>query len=493
MRVGRLLAEPLRLHLRLRGDRLRERSVALLEEVGIPDPESSLRRFPHEFSGGQQQRIALAIAMACRPRVLLLDEPTTGLDVTTQAQIAALIAALVRESAAAALMISHDLALLSTVCDELSIMYGGEIVEQGPAQSVHDGPRHPYSAALIDAVPRVDDAALRVGIPGMPPPRVIEHACAFADRCRFATDGCRATHPPLRQLAEGRAVRCLRADDLGVIGAQRGVTERRPVATLSSTALLAVEDLRCSYRAARGRPAVDGVSFALERGETLALVGASGSGKSTALLAIAGLHVPDSGTVRFRGECLRPRAVQRDREICRAIQIVFQDPHASLNPRHTVATIIERPVRMFAGDLSRARRQNRVLELLTDVQLDADLLMRYPHQLSGGQKQRVALARAFAAEPNLILCDEVVSALDVSVQAQVLALLARLAAEHGTALLFVTHDLAVARSLADRVAVMRAGRILEIGVADAIFERPADEYTRAVLRRAARPLTSTAR
>jgi peptide/nickel transport system ATP-binding protein len=256
-------------------------------------------------------------------------------------------------------------------------------------------------------------------------------------------------------------------------------------------ALLQVEELRCSYRTSRDRPAVDGVSLELERGETLALVGESGSGKSTVLRAIIGIHTPDEGTVSYLGERLDPRAVRRGRAVCRAIQIVFQDPHASLNPRHTVSMLIDRPLRLFARGLSRAERRARVRTLLDDVRLDQELLMRYPHQLSGGQKQRVALARAFAADPDVILCDEVVSALDVSVQAQVLSLLERLASERGTALLFVTHDLAVARSLADRVAVMRGGCIVEIGSADAIFERPAHEYTRSLLDAAPRPEAST--
>jgi peptide/nickel transport system ATP-binding protein len=235
------------------------------------------------------------------------------------------------------------------------------------------------------------------------------------------------------------------------------------------------------------------VSFALERGETLAVVGESGSGKSTALRAIAGLHVPDAGSISFIGAELHPHAIRRSRASRRSIQIVFQDPHASLNPRHTVAMILDRPLQLFARELSRSERRARARALLDEVRLDHDLLNRYPHQLSGGQKQRVALARAFAAQPELILCDEVVSALDVSVQASILELLARLAAEHGTALLFVTHDLAVARSIADRVAVMRYGRILEIGAADAVFERPGDAYTRLLLDASPRPLASSAR
>lgn len=487
MRVERLLAEPLGLHLGMRGDPARGRSIDLLTSVGIPNPESALRRFPHQFSGGQQQRIALAIALACEPDVLILDEPTTGLDVTTQAQIASLIRKLIAETNAAALMISHDLVLLATLCDELVIMYAGEVVERAAAAKVYSQPRHPYSAALLDAVPRVDEAGLVVGIPGLPASSVSEAECAFADRCRFADAKCRSSHPELLEVAPGHRVRCLLATSLGTITPQR----HPPLDVAVSRAtvpLLEVSSAHCSYRQTH---AVDSLSLTINPGETVALVGESGSGKSTALRAIAGLHPLDAGEMRFDGSLLEPRVARRPREVLQHIQIVFQDPHASLNPRHTVREIIERPLVLFHG-LSRADRRDRVRQLLNEVRLEPSMLERYPHQLSGGQKQRVAIARAFAAEPRLILCDEIVSALDVSVQASILELIAQLTSQHETAVLFVTHDLAVVRAIANRIYVMRSGRTLEEGTTADVFASPQSPYTRELLGAVPRPTAERA-
>ena len=484
-RVERLLAEPLKLHLGLRGADLRARSLSLLQNVGLPEPELALRRYPHQFSGGQQQRIALAVAMACEPSVLVLDEPTTGLDVTTQAQITQLIGELVRNTGTAALSISHDLALLVTVCDEIAIMYAGEIAERATAEELYREPRHPYTAALLDAVPRTEGERGLAGIPGLPPPAVVEDRCAFTDRCRFVITRCHSLHPPLVTVGESHQARCLRADELGVISS----ASRQTVSHASGSAgdaLLSVRGLCCTYRANSVR-AADKVSFEIAPGETLALVGESGSGKTTVLRAIAGLHVPDEGAIDFEGTPLPSRAVKRAREVRRAIQIVFQNPDSSLNPRHTIATILGRPLALFRPELTRAQRRKRALELLSDVRLDRGVLGKYPHQLSGGQKQRVALARAFAADPKLILCDEVVSALDVSVQASILELLGRLATEHATAVLFVTHDLAVVRSIAARVCVMRAGTIRETGPTSSVFARPRNDYTRALLDAIPRP------
>ena len=476
MRVERLLAEPLRLHLGLRGPTLRKRTLALLEGVGITDPESALRRFPYQFSGGQQQRIALAVAMACEPRVLILDEPTTGLDVTTQAQIAKLIDRLVKDSGTAAILISHDLALLGTICDEMAIMYAGEIVEQAPALANKVAPRHPYTAALLDAVPRVDERGLVVGIPGLPATTAVNDCCAFAPRCRFTTDTCRAHHPELSDYGQGHTVRCLRSAELGVLSSQR----HPPVASVlgsNANTLLEIQGLVCSYRDSHSPPVVDHVDIRIGGSEIVALVGESGSGKSTALRAIAGLHRPDAGEIIYDGVPLAAQVTKRPRTQHRDIQIIFQDPHASLNPRHTVASIIDRPMSILFPERSASDRRERVYFLLDQVRLDAKIADRYPHQLSGGQKQRVAIARAFAAEPRLLLCDEIVSALDVSVQASILELVAELTSQTGTAVLFVTHDLAVVRAIAERVYVMRSGVILEEGSTDSVFEHPEHQYT----------------
>jgi peptide/nickel transport system ATP-binding protein len=481
MRVEALLDEPLRLGLGLKGAERRARAVELLQEVGIDNADSAIRRYPHEFSGGQQQRIALAIATACEPELLILDEPTTGLDVTTQAQISRLIVDLVRTTGAAALYVSHDLALLGTVCDSLAIMYAGEIVERGPAREISVRPRHPYSAALLDAAPRVDEATLGFGISGRPPLRVVDDRCSFSDRCQFVEEKCTDQHPTLEQIAPRQTVRCLRVHEIGVVPSRRRVLAQDHGEPKSREVLLEVDGLACSYR---GRPrveAVTDVSLEVRSGEILALVGESGSGKSTLVRAIAGLHVPDAGDVRFEGEPLPGRAVKRRRSVRQAIQIVFQNPDSSLNPRHTVGRSLERPLKLFFPRLSPGERRTRLVELLGDVQLDASLLGRYPRELSGGQKQRVALARAFAASPKLLLCDEVVSSLDVSVQASVLAVLTQLVKEKDVAVLFVTHDLAAVRSFADWISVMRAGVICESGATKAIFATPTHPYTAALL------------
>jgi peptide/nickel transport system ATP-binding protein len=488
-RIETQVAEPLRLHLGIRGPAARERSLELLEQVGIPDPPAALRRYPHQFSGGQQQRLALAIAMSCEPEVLVLDEPTTGLDVTTQRQISALIARLVERTGAAALHISHDLSLLASTCADLAIMYAGEIVERGAAEHVYAAPAHPYSAALLEAVPEIDEDAPVHGIPGLPPPGVVDGQCSFAPRCRFAVEQCWAERPPLVQLESvgpGREVLCVRAGAPAAARERSAPVARAPVGT---DHVLRVEELTCTYPGGRGpaTTAVDGVTLELARGETLAIVGESGSGKSTLLRAIAGLHAPEGGTMEFDGAALADRAVKRSRELRRAIQIVFQNPHASLNPRQTVRALLERPVQMFRPDLDGRGRQERIDELLSDVLLDRDIAERFPHELSGGQKQRVALARAFAADPRLLLCDEVVSALDVSVQASILELLGRLTAGSGTSVLFVTHDLAVARQIADGVCVVRHGEVCETGDATTVLTQPSHPYTRELLEAVPRP------
>ncbi len=481
-RIEFALAEPMLLHLDLDRAAVRARSLELLDAVGIPEPERALRRFPHQFSGGQQQRIAIAIALACNPALLVLDEPTTGLDVTTQAQITELVRGIVDDTQAAAIAISHDLALLATICDSIAIMYAGEIVEQAPARVLHHGSRHPYAAALLDAAPDVDEAAIAAGIPGLPPPEVVEGACAFAPRCAFAQSRCLEQAPPPVALASDHVVRCVRVEELGALASQRRPLPAAAAPTgADAGALLAVDEVVCSYGTTSRTTVVHGVSLALAPGETLGVVGESGSGKSTLLRAIAGLHAPDAGTIALAGERLAPRAAQRSREACRVLQIVFQNPDASLNPRHSVRRLLDRPLRLFQPDLDRRGRAQEVARLMEAVRLDAALADRYPGELSGGQKQRVALARAFCADPQVILCDEVVSALDVSVQASILELLASLSAQRGTAVLFVTHDLAVVRSIADRVCVMKDGRIRETGPTERLFAAPSDPYTAQLL------------
>ena len=478
--VARQMAEPMRIHLGLDHREIRERQVDLLAEVGVPDPEAALGRYPHQFSGGQQQRINLAIALSCNPEVLILDEPTTGLDVTTQARIVELLKRIIREHQTAALFVSHDLPLLGNVSDRIAIMYGGQIVESGPSSDLMDRPGHPYTKALLAAVP--DPSGLRgvSGIPGAPPPGVVEGACPFAPRCAFRIDACVESNPRLRPVAPSHEVRCVRADTHEQLTISEHVLALGKVE--DPTPLLGVDDVWCEYRS-RGRSTavVKGVSFGVARGETLAIVGESGSGKSTLLRAIAGLHPRSAGDITFDGALLAPDASKRRRAVRRDVQIIFQNPDMSLNPRHDVMSLVGRPLRLFASDLSRSDREDRVRQVLADVNLTDSVLHRYPGELSGGQRQRVAIARAFVTNPSLILADEITSALDVSVQAAILDLMSRLSAEHGTSVVYVSHDLAVVRAVAHRAVVMQDGTVCEVGDVGDMFAAPREDYTRELL------------
>lgn len=474
--VGSQFAEVLRAHLDLDANSARTRIAETLEQVGLaPDAQ---RRYPFEFSGGQQQRIALAMAITCHPQVLILDEPTTGLDVTTQAVVSSLIEQIVHELGTAAIYVSHDLALLRGLCHTIAIMYAGEVVEQAASDAIFATPRHPYTAALLDAVPAVDRDETVVAIPGLPPSRVVKDRCAFADRCPHARDVCRAGPVTLRRWGD-HSVRCVRADELGSVD-----SVRRPLVRLESPVtvrepILSVRGLSCMHgRGNDARAVVRDISFDVRPTEILGLVGESGSGKSTLLRTLVGLHTAAIGQVRFEGAELARTTGKRDARARREIQIVFQNPASSLNPRHSVRRILLRPLQAYFPERSRHERARRIGELLTDVQLDPSVLDRYPSELSGGQQQRVALARALAAEPRIVLCDEVVSALDVSVQAAIIELVRRLRLESNLTVVFVTHDLSVVRALADRVLVMRDGIIVEDAPTLHLFARPTAQYTR---------------
>lgn len=475
--IARQMAEPMEIHLGLKGQALHDRQVELLDGVGIPNPEAALRRYPHQFSGGQQQRINLAIALSCNPEVLILDEPTTGLDVTTQARIVELLKRLVEEHQAAALFVSHDLPLLADVSDRIAIMYGGQVVESGSAGDVMSNPEHPYTRALLAAVPDPTGTRALSGIPGAPPPSVVDGACPFAPRCAFSVESCSQSNPNLVPVSPTHSVRCLRAGSYELLS----VSERPPALGVIEDpgSLLAVDDVWCEYRS-RGHatPVVRGITFGVARGETLAVVGESGSGKSTLLRAIAGLHPRSGGDVRFDGAVLAPDARKRPRSMRRDVQIIFQNPDMSLNPRHDVMSLVSRPLQLFQPESSKADREDRVRQILADVNLPETMLHRYPGELSGGQKQRVAIARAFVTNPRLILADEITSALDVSVQAAILDLLSKLSAEHRTSVVYVTHDLAVVRAVAHRALVLQQGVVREIGSVTQLFDSPTDDYTR---------------
>lgn len=474
------IIEPIRLHRRLAARKARREAVDLLDEVGIPQPDRALRRHTHEFSGGQQQRIAVAIAISCHPDVLLLDEPTTGLDTTTQVRINSLIKRLVTDHALSTLYISHNLGLLYEVSDQIAVMYAGEIIEQGPTEQVLTRPCHPYTAALISAVPALDQQRMPRGLPGTPPPAAVSDRCAFTDRCEFRAHECEAP-VRLRAIGEHHTTRCIRTDawteDTPAHEPKQppsANTGRPPVLEINEVSFSRTQHRRAAFE-------LGPLSLRVHRGETLGIAGESGSGKSTLLKVAAGLIAPSSGTVRWNTEPLPKSARNRSRAARKAVQLVFQNPDSSLNPMHAVQELIARPIELLRPELSALDRADTVHNIAARVQLPESTLGRRPTELSGGQQQRVAIARALAADPEVLLCDEITSALDVSVQASILELLAELREERGVAIVLVTHDWGVLRALTDHVAVMRNGAIVEAGPTHQIIDHPSDAYTQEML------------
>ncbi|HEY2288514.1 MAG TPA: ABC transporter ATP-binding protein, partial [Streptosporangiaceae bacterium] len=458
LRIGRQLAEVFQLHKGMDRRAALAAGTDMLRRVGIGDPERAVHRYPHEFSGGQQQRIAIAIALGPGPEVVILDEPTTGLDVTVQALVNTLIVGLIRAERMTALYVSHNLALLAVLCDELRILYAGQVVEAGAADQVYFTPGHPYTRDLVAAVPHhLDDKPVR-GIPGTPPAAVVLDSCAFGPRCGFREERC-AVAVPLATRPDGREVRCVRAGEPALApGRAAGPARpgRQPAgAGLPAAAgpdpvtpLLAATGVSVTYsHAGRSMTALHDLSLSVGPGEVVGVVGESGSGKSTLLRALAGLLAPRSGTLEVNGAPVPWPVGRRGQDMRREIQIVFQNPDASLNPRQQVGAILDHPLRKFRPGLDRDRRRQRVGEVFGQLRLSTELLDRYPAALSGGQRQRVALARALVADPAVILCDEITSALDVSVQASILELLGELRRASGLAMIFVTHDLGVLRAV----------------------------------------------
>ena len=492
-RIGRQIEESVKLHTKLAKEQHRERVVELLTQVRLPQPENLLERYPHELSGGQQQRVAIAMALAGEPDVLLLDEPTTGLDVTTQAHILELLRDLAAETGTAMVYVSHDLGAISRISDRIAVMYAGELVLEGPARRVLTQPAHPYARGLLLSIPRLKEAVVPASMPGRPPPPGgAGRGCGFAERCPMAEQRCRDARPALEPTAAGELVRCHFHERVERLPPPRPPKRPDRPSLDDSDSILRLDEVAISYakpgivdqilgRRPDSTPTVDKIDLAIRRGETLGLVGESGSGKSTILRAIAGLWPPRSGSITYAGDDnLNVPVDARTKDSLRRVQLIFQNPDASLNPRHTVADILAQPLKLYfglGGDALRARS----VALLERVRLRADYLERLPSQLSGGEKQRVAVARAFAAEPELVLCDEVTSALDVSVQAAVLDLLTQLQADQRTSYVLVSHDLAVVRALADRVAVLYQGRLCEVGPSRAVYRLPSHPYTEVLL------------
>jgi peptide/nickel transport system ATP-binding protein len=464
----------------------RERAQAELAKVQIADPGSVMGRYPHQLSGGMQQRVVIAMALANDPALLILDEPTTSLDATIEAEVLDLIQLLQSEFHSSVLFISHNLGVIAKMCERVGVLYAGRMVEEGPVQTVLNEPRHPYTVGLLRCIPRggarKDQGRLDT-IPGFMA-SIDEQlpACVFADRCALAQDICRTDEPPMHQITADHSSRCHfheRARDLP--RATPREVGRPLVIDRKQTPMLKVDGLAKLYNQ-HGHQinALAGVSTEIWPGETLGLVGESGSGKTTFAQAVLGLVAPSGGTVELDGRALAPRLSQRTQQDIRVLQIVFQNPDSALNRRHTVRRILRRSLKKLAGITGKAA-EARLLELTGAVRLATRYLTVRPVQLSGGLKQRVAIARAFAGEPRLVICDEPTSSLDVSVQAAILNLLVELQAERKVAYLFISHDLGVVRYISDRIAVLYLGRLMELGPAQVVFGAPHHPYTEALL------------
>jgi peptide/nickel transport system ATP-binding protein len=451
-----------------------ERVAKLLGEVGLPSTEQFLNRYPAQLSGGQLQRVAIAMAVASHPRLIVLDEPTTGLDVATQNEVLAMMSRVCSSHDIAAIYISHDLAVVGHVADTIVVLYAGRIVENGLKEQILSCPSHPYTRALLAAMPSVSEARLPMPIHGKTPPLADrDEGCVFRSRCRFAEEMC-AVPPAIVPVAEFHDVRChftrkVRSEPLD----RAPFIVSRP--SYAST-VMKVAGLNARYG---DTTILHDVSFSLEKGECLAVVGESGSGKTTLSRCLIGLHHNWHGRLDFEGTALASSSAARTVLQRRRIQYIFQNPYGSLNPRKTVAANLAVPIRHFAtGDASDINRS--IQDVLQRVELRPDHAARYPNELSGGEKQRVAIARALLCSPEILICDEITSALDVSVQAAILALLRSLM-DDGLSIVFVTHNLGVVRSLAHRVAVLDKGRVVELGDTSSVMSEPSADYTRILL------------
>jgi len=496
--IGLQIMEPLFIHKGMSERDARDRAVELLRMVGISDAPRRLGQYPHQFSGGMRQRVMIAIGLACNPKLIIADEPTTALDVTIQAQILQLMKELSRKLGIAMVVITHNLGIVARYADRVNVMYAARLAEQGSAASIFAKPLHPYTAGLLRSVPRLDRprSAKLETIEGLPPSLLDPpKGCRFAPRCAAKQERCVARLPELEEIETGHYSACLRAGELARSGPQSiglvsaASAQLAPPKALNPKPLVSVEGLSTHFEVRRGvlgggrsvLRAVDDVSFQIRAGETLGLVGESGCGKTTVGRTLLRLERETAGRIFYDGLDVTRAGADEMKSYRRSIQVIFQDPYSSLNPRMTVGQIIGEP--MLVHGLVRDRRAAtaRVSKLLAEVGLFEYMTERYPHELSGGQRQRVGIARALALEPRFIVCDEPVSALDVSIQAQIINLLEDLQKTLGLTYLFIAHDLAVVRHIADRVVVMYLGRVMEIADRDRLYERPLHPYTKALL------------
>jgi peptide/nickel transport system ATP-binding protein len=508
MTIGRQIAEAVVIHKGVSWARGLERAREVLGLVGMPNPDERLNYYPHQLSGGLRQRVMIAMALACDPKLLIADEPTTALDVTIQKQILELLDDLKAQIGMAMLLITHDLGVIAGRADRVVVMYAGRVVEEARTEELFFDTRHPYTEALMESIPQLDQDSSRplYSIPGLPPDlsKPIS-GCPFAPRCRHATGICFEREPPLEEEASGHRFACFHPVSRPVVGGQvgalgldvsfepRGRVVAGQVVVMEppgpEDGLVVLDGVSKEFPVTSGAvlqrrigtiKAVSDVSFAIREGETFGLVGESGCGKSTIGRLVVALEKPTSGRVFFSGHEISRLTGRKLRKIRRDLQLMFQDPYASLDPRMRVATIVAEPL-VIQGVASRAERRRIVADLLAEVGLPVSAAERFPHEFSGGQRQRIGLARALALRPKLIVADEPVSALDVSIRSQILNLMKQLQADHGLTYLFISHDLAVVRYLADRIGVMYLGKLVEVGSAEDIYSRPAHPYTAGLL------------
>ncbi len=489
IRVGRQVAEVFEIA-GVERKQARERAEEMLATVRISDPAAVMRRYPHQLSGGMLQRAVIAMAVAAEPSLLILDEPTTALDATVEAEVLDLIASLRQELGTSLLFISHNLAVIRRMCDRVGVLYAGELVEEGSAQEVFSDPRHPYTVGLLRCIPRREATKSRARldtIPGfLPRPGELPPACIFAPRCGLAQDRCRTEPPPVYDVGPGRGSRCHFHNQAQTLprtpDAVGDEPDPRQNGHRRGEPLIRATDVSKTFRLdGQAVHALAGVSVEVRTGETLGLVGESGSGKTTLARVLLGLTAPDAGAeLILDGQQLPPVSTKRSQAQHKAVQIVFQNPDSALNRRHTVRRLLSRTLVKLGGYRGQAMMR-RLLGLISSVRLSEDQLPMRPAQLSGGLKQRVAIARAFAGDPRLVVCDEPTSALDVSVQAAILNLLGDLQRRENVAYVFISHDLGVVHYLSDRIAVLYLGRIMETGAADRVFSGPHHPYTEALL------------
>lgn len=500
MRVGDQMKEVVTVHRNISDEEAEHLCVEMLRRVYMPDPEDVMRRYPHQISGGQQQRVVIGMALINNPALLIMDEPTTALDVTVEAAVLDLIGDLRREYDTAIMYITHNLGVVARVCNRVGVMYAGELVERATVQQVFGSPKHPYTQGLIRCVPKLGTdkvSSALYPIPGrVPPPNARPPGCVFGPRCDYSEQRCVDERPRLRQLPDGRNVRCHFAEDIDP--ALWTPSDEIAVPTFvhggkDTETILELRELE-KYYPVRGNSlrdvlgiaekqqvrAVEDVSFSVTAGSTLGIVGESGCGKSTLVKTIIGLEESTGGEAEFLGFDITEELSDRDLDLIRELQMVFQNPDSTMNPSYTVGQQIARPMRRF-NIAPKSKIRDEVIKLLRAIRLNAGYYDRFPRQLSGGEKQRVGIARALASRPDLILCDEPVSALDVSVQAAILNLLLEIQQESGTTMLFIAHDLSVVRFFSDYVAVMYLGQLMEYGPAEAIYAPPYHPYTEALL------------